>query len=368
MRFSSSMLVLSLVALVSVCGAAHAGAAAPELLFVLPDSGNITGGDPVGVVGTDFVDGATVRFGVLPGFVTFVNANLLIALTPPGFGTVDVRVQNPDGQGSTLDDAFTYQIPTGNPEVLGVFPDSGGTAGGETVFVFGASFEEGAIVAFDGAASPSVTFLSAGLLQVVVPPGSVGPADVEVCNPGDDCATATNAYSYEEPVVLADCYAGSISPQTDILLVNASAGGLDRRVIVNDGASIFGTLALPPAGGNGKFVLHANLAVPSSMTEVELPLSIGTFCFEIFLGRGATPAAVYNNIGKESRVGASMYFDGSPIADPDVAPTLFLNLMDGDSTNLPAGTVFTMQAVIRDPASPSPKGASVSNAIVVEVL
>lgn len=83
--------------------------------------------------------------------------------------------------------------------------------------------------------------------------------------------------------------------------------------------------------------------------------------------QGATPAAIWNNLGKESQVGASTGFDGAPIPDPGRAPSIFLTLLTGDPVHLPAGRFVTFQGVLLDPASASPKSVSVTNAVVLEV-
>ncbi len=252
----------------------------------------------------------------------------------------------------------------GNPPSVSVLvPNEGDPAGGETITVFGADFVSGATVTFDGTPAPAVTFLSSNALEVVTPAGSAGPVDIEVCNPDLQCGSLADGFTYLE----LECFAGNITPTTDILFVNGSAGGAGRTVSVEEGTLLIASIVKPPAGGNGKFLVHTNFGAPNETTETVLPAQIGTFCFPVILQQGGDPDAVWNNIGKENRVGASMYFDGSPLTDPDRAPTSFLELFSGDTTNLPAGTTATFQAVIIDPDSPSAKGAATSNAVILEV-
>jgi len=253
---------------------------------------------------------------------------------------------------------------SGDPPSISILvPDSGDPAGGDTVTVFGDDFESGATVSFDGVDAPSVIFLSPNALEVVTPPGSGGPADVEVCNPGDLCDTAIGAFTYEE----LECLAGAVTPTTDVLFLNGSSGGGTRTVPVAEGGIVLATMLQPPSPGNGKFLVHANVGLPNSSTQVELPAGIGIFCFEALLSAGADPDAVWNNIGKEEQVGDSRYFDGSPLEDPARAPVTFLELFYGDPTFLPSGTSVTFQGVIVDLASPSPKLAATTNAVVLEV-
>lgn len=189
--------------------------------------------------------------------------------------------------------------------------------------------------------------------------------------PGDAIVPGGAAYVLDSPFERAECVSGSVNsaegPIADVLYVNGSTGPDGGRVVVEEGALIWGAMLPPPGGGPGKYVVHANLGVPSESTVTVLPASIGTFCFELLLSQGATPAAIWNNIGKETQVGASRYFDGSPVADPDPAPSVFVRLFGGDPANLPAGSRVTFQGVLVDPGSASAKGASATNAVVLVI-
>lgn len=161
-----------------------------------------------------------------------------------------------------------------------------------------------------------------------------------------------------------DLASGSVA---DVLELNGSTGGATREVVVTAGTSLTASLENPPQGGNGRFVAHATIGAPSYTSRSVLPASIGTSCFPFLLNEGASPDAIWNNIGRTSQVGESRYFDGSPIPDPNAAPVDFLDLPSGDVVNLPMGTTVTFQAVIRDNGSTSPKGASVTNAVILHV-
>ena len=100
-----------------------------------------------------------------------------------------------------------------------------------------------------------------------------------------------------------------------------------------------------------------------------LPASLGAMCFSPLIppfGTGA-PVAVWNGIGKANKVGSSNYF-GTGIPDPARAPTTFLDLPAGDAVHFPICSRFTIQAIIANPAATSPKGFSVTNAVVFEVI
>lgn len=168
-----------------------------------------------------------------------------------------------------------------------------------------------------------------------------------------------------------DCREGAVDvvsgPAQNVLFVNGGAGNADREITVSVNGPIIATMSNAPLGGNGKYFVHANTGAPMLSTLVPLPSRLGSACFEVLLGAGASPIAVFNAIGKEQKVGESMYFDGTLANDPLRAPSLFLDLPSGDSQNLPAGTVFTLQGAIIDPGTPSPRGVSLTNAVVVNV-
>lgn len=151
---------------------------------------------------------------------------------------------------------------------------------------------------------------------------------------------------------------------TDALYVN----GDSRRSATAAGDAVIAAIVQPPAGGTGRFVVHANLGTPTAQTSVDLPGGIGEFCFPMFLNQGAAPAAVWNNLGRESKVGASQYFDGSPIADPPPAPALLLGLAQGDAQYLPPGTAVTFQGVIMDDGATGSQPVSATNAVVLLIF
>lgn len=151
------------------------------------------------------------------------------------------------------------------------------------------------------------------------------------------------------------------------LRVNFDNGIGSGHVVMVDGSStILADIAKPSGGGNGRFVVHLNAGAPTVGTITSLPGNLGDYCFPVLLSDGANPVALWNSLGKEEIIGVSQYF-GVPILDPGRAPETFLFLPVGDPVNMPPGSSFTMQAVIVNPAATSPKGASVTNAILVVV-
>ena len=82
---------------------------APSISEIAPNSGPTVGGTPVTIIGTGFIDGATVTFDSAPATVLDVQPTAIMVLTPPhAAGPVDVVVTNSDGQSATLADGFNY--------------------------------------------------------------------------------------------------------------------------------------------------------------------------------------------------------------------------------------------------------------------
>jgi hypothetical protein len=82
----------------------------PIVGSVSPASGSRSGGTRVTIAGANFVAGAVVSFGTVAAMdAIFVTSASITVTTPPhSKGTVSVTVANPDGQRSTLANAFTY--------------------------------------------------------------------------------------------------------------------------------------------------------------------------------------------------------------------------------------------------------------------
>lgn len=169
-----------------------------------------------------------------------------------------------------------------------------------------------------------------------------------------------------------ECFAGNVDAANAVVLtVNGQDSSTGAWVRVGVGRTLTASMALPPSGGSGRFVVHANWGAPTADTTAILPAGLGTSCFGMLLpaaGHMASPVAIWNNLGKTHRLGESTYFDGTPISDPPGAPTDFLVLPSGDTTNLPAGTMFTLEGLIDDPESANAKFVSKTNVVTVVIL
>lgn len=82
----------------------------PVILTNTPITGPAEGGTPVAIAGTGFISGAHVHFdGVEAVAVTVISENLITCISPPhAAGSVDIFVENYDGQTATRVGAFLY--------------------------------------------------------------------------------------------------------------------------------------------------------------------------------------------------------------------------------------------------------------------
>ncbi len=83
---------------------------APSVSSISPNSGPVTGGSTVTILGSGFQSGAAVTFGAIAATsVTIVSSTQIQAVTPVSpAGTVSITVTNSNSQSGTLASAFTY--------------------------------------------------------------------------------------------------------------------------------------------------------------------------------------------------------------------------------------------------------------------
>ena len=188
----------------------------PEIMRIIPDSGDAGGGDTVTVVTTGFEDDFTlslprVFFDSVETWVTAVDASSVDVVTPPdpnpsGTRTVDVLVESASGsQVATLAAGFTFTAPSA--ACLEVTPNTGTVLGGQavTITMLGPCFldpSDPTTVTFGGVLAPNITFITSTQLGCITPQGAApGPVEVLVSGKdasGIDCVCAQpDAFTYQ---------------------------------------------------------------------------------------------------------------------------------------------------------------------------
>jgi len=169
------------------------------LISIEPLEGLITGGTEVTLTGTGLRAGMVVFFGESEAIDLFVvSSNLAVMRTPPHpAGLVDVSAFHPDvefGAPRDLPGAFKYyaELVVGDVE-----PSEGSIYGGEPVTVTGSGFGAGTRFFIDGKAALAQSRVDDNTLIGVTPPGSFGPADLQVVHDGT-IATRDDAFTYRQ--------------------------------------------------------------------------------------------------------------------------------------------------------------------------
>jgi hypothetical protein len=202
-------------------------APAPAVSSVTPATGADTGGDTVVITGTGFMGTTAVTFGTTPASVFTVDSDTQITtISPAGTGTVDITVTTPvDTSAVSQADQFTYTIPTG-PQVTGIAPASGSSAGGDTIVITGSGFTGATDVGFDTTSASSFTVDSDTQITAISPAGTGIAVDITVTTPAGTSPISTAGvftYTTSGPLVTG------IAPDT------GSAGGGDTIVVTGSG-------------------------------------------------------------------------------------------------------------------------------------
>jgi hypothetical protein len=173
----------------------------PTLNSISPTNGVTTGGTPVTITGSGFINGnITVDFGgIAATSVQFVDSNTVTAVTPADTaGVLDVLLVNADGQTATLAGGFTYLAAAPPPVLTSISPSNGVTTGGTSVTLTGSNFINGNItVDFGGIAATSVQFVDSNTVTAVTPADTAGAVNVILVNPDGQSSTLAGGFTYE---------------------------------------------------------------------------------------------------------------------------------------------------------------------------
>jgi hypothetical protein len=185
----------------SLSGAAdrYTFVAAPTVTKVKPTSGPVGGGTAVTVTGTNFLEDKTR---VLFGSVYAVGVNVksptsLVAIAPgEPAGTVDVRAVTAGGTSAIVSaDRFKF-----TPTITALVPNSGSTAGGNTVTIKGTGFGLGStatVFKFGTAKATGVNCPTTEECTVKAPAHAAGKVDVKATvNKVTSPKTPADAYTY----------------------------------------------------------------------------------------------------------------------------------------------------------------------------
>ncbi|MGW8824337.1 IPT/TIG domain-containing protein [Paenibacillus lautus] len=185
---------------------------------ITPDQGSTKGGETIAVNGTLIQPGTKVFFGDTEGSNYKYSSIVKMLVTAPSQidpGTVDIRVESPDGYSVTLPLAYTYIAPPPPPApiITKITPSEGKLAGGDSVFVDGSNFQNGVKVLFNDTELSNVTFVNETRVRVITPQWTVpGKVNVTIVNPDQQSSVKIEGFEYLAPPPEPDPVITSIIP------------------------------------------------------------------------------------------------------------------------------------------------------------
>jgi len=253
-----------------------------DKLYTYVEAPMITGISPttameseqVTITGTGFDGNAVVKFNGTPALgVNYANVPFrLVATVPLVPGTYALTVTNPDSGYKATSQLFTFKWPS--PVITSTDISQG--VMGNTVTVYGSGFQSGAKVYFDGNRTTGVeatttTWVSEGVLQVVVPPG-IGKVSLTVWNPdGQDC-TEPDLFTYK-PIVSS--VSPSSGPAAGGTAVTITGRGFMQSPTVRFAAVMATSPAVPTLTGTLSF--NGSTTVTGAGTSFTTQLAAGDF-------------------------------------------------------------------------------------------
>ncbi|MFF3765818.1 IPT/TIG domain-containing protein, partial [Streptomyces sp. NPDC001922] len=241
---------------------------APVIGSVTPLQGPTPGGNTVVLTGSGLAGATAVKFGNVPAAsFTVVSGTQINAVAPPGAaGPVTVEVTTPGGTNGP----GAYYFYVAAPAVTAVFPNTGPTAGGNTVSVTGSNLTLADSVQF-GAAAAAFTVVTDNLLTAVAPPGT-GNVAVSVTSPGGTGAGVDYGY-IAGPVLTA--LTPATGPEAGGNTVTLTGSGLTTTTAVQFDATTTAftvlsptqvTAVVPPGTGSAAVTVTTTGGTSNSLT------------------------------------------------------------------------------------------------------
>ena len=212
---------------------------APSVSSISPTSGSASGATAVTITGTGFLSGATVSLGGTAATGVHVVSSTSITATTASHssGSVSVVVTNSDGQSGTLNNGYSYAPANPAPNVSGISPAAGTTAGGTAVTVTGTGFLSGASVKFGSTSASGVNVVSSTSITATAPAHSAAAVNVVVTNTDGQSDSLTSGYSYTNPAPSVNSIAPNSGPASGGTSVTISGTGFLSGATVSLGGT-----------------------------------------------------------------------------------------------------------------------------------
>lgn len=298
-----SCLLATLLSLAALVGAGltvapAVAAPAPSVSAVKPNTGPLSGGNRVTILGKNFKPSPIVTFGKLRAtHVTYVSASKLVVTAPKRAGgstplTVDVRVTTRAGTSARVStDRFSFLA---RPSIASITPAAGPLAGGTRVVLKGARLQNVTAVTFGGVAGTSLHRSGATRIEVTAPPHAAGPVTVRVVAPH---GSASSYFTYAPPAVSSLSPAhGSMRGGTLVTLSGTGFTGATSVLFDGTPAADFTvhsdsviTATSPSHGSAGPVGVQVTAPGAQSAIGPTSTFTYGIVDFQIAAGTGAGP-------------------------------------------------------------------------------
>jgi hypothetical protein len=297
----------------------------PAIFTVTPNSGPVTGGTRVTIVGEAFQDPVQVLFNTAEARVLTVKYGEIIVETPAG------RDTNPDGSGAvtgpvpvtvrnilsntsdTMDDGFFYKAAI---QITAAGPTEGPPTGGTRVTIDGIGFLPPVTVTIAGVAAQPI-FVSG--TRIIALTGAVeiegcadvsGPIIVGNVNNGDAGTGPSFTYNVPEPFIVAVTSTSSpIVPGSTVSVRVLNAGSFPQLEFGDRGVPITGAV------DNGDGTTTLTTVVP---TSIELETQSCPAGGERFI------ATSFDIVFTNAETGCEVTLDGGLTVEPPEFGRLFL--------------------------------------------
>ena len=205
------------------------GASSLSVSSISPSNGPINGGTSVTIYGSGFSNGAgasNVNYVMFGGTQAtsfrFISDSEIIAISPGGYGTVNIAVNTPVGiSASSSGSQFTYSTVSSTPTLYTISPTSGPINGGTSVDIYGSGFSNGAgasdvnYVMFGSTQATSVTFISDSEITAISPAEAAGTVSVAVTTPyGTTTSSSSSQFTYAAVISTAPTTSFLASPSS----------------------------------------------------------------------------------------------------------------------------------------------------------
>jgi hypothetical protein len=210
---------------------------APSVSGVAPTSGPQDGGNAVTISGSNLIGASAVDFGATPATILGYGTTSLIAIAPPGSGTVVVTVTSPGGTSAATTSAdYAYSRPAA-PVISTVSPSTGPGKGGTLVTVTGTNLGDLTRVSF-GTRPAWFSQVSATSFMTISPAGT-GTVDIRATAAGGtSAASVADRFVYVQAAPAVTGVAPASGPSRGGTIVTITGTNLGFPTAVRFGKSL----------------------------------------------------------------------------------------------------------------------------------